>query len=113
MRTKFMMVLLAATLAACGGGDSKPAKGGGAKGSAAKTAGQMTGPKAAQSTSMSTDQGSTYEDVGCDTSDDGLAWCDDDENIAFCSGGEWYLLDCSALGAYCGDDGSTVDCYDN
>ncbi len=110
MHKTIMMVLVAAAVAACGG-DSKPTKGGGAKGSAAMGTGQMSGSKANDNKSMGTDQGATYEGVTCDASAEGLAWCDDDFDIAFCSGGEWWLLDCSVLGAYCGDDGFTVDCY--
>ena len=32
--------------------------------------------------------------------------------IIFCSGGEWWALDCQGIGGdFCGDDGETVDCY--
>jgi hypothetical protein len=46
--------------------------------------------------------------------DDGEAWCDDDYNIVWCSGGTWYSYDCADIGDVCAqfDDG-TVDCYDN
>lgn len=110
IRFSFVMCLVAA---ACGGGGTK-AKGGGAKGSAAQGAGQKGGGTAQSDHSMGNDMGATYEGVTCDASTDGLAWCDSDTEIAFCAGGEWWLLDCSAPaigGDFCGDDGETVDCY--
>ena len=56
--------------------------------------------------------GASYEDVTCDSSTEGLAWCDSDTEIAFCASGTWWLLDCSGVGGdFCGDDGETVDCY--
>jgi hypothetical protein len=48
---------------------------------------------------------------GCDASAEGIAWCDNEFDIAFCASGGWWLLDCSVLDAFCGDDGTTVDCY--
>ncbi len=42
---------------------------------------------------------------------EGIAWCDDDVEIAFCSRGAWWVLDCSAVADFCGHDGLTVDCY--
>jgi hypothetical protein len=112
-KTKTTLILvIAAAFAACGGGSKT--KGGGAKGSAAKDAGQKGGNNVKMDKSMGTQMGETYEGVTCDSSTEGLAWCDDDVNIAFCSGGAWWLLDCSqpAIGGdFCGDDGSTVDCY--
>ena len=48
----------------------------------------------------------------CNAFSEGLAWCDDDVTIAYCSLGTWWLLDCYDIGAdFCGDDGITVDCY--
>jgi hypothetical protein len=108
MKSTLLVTILA--LAACGG-DSKPAKGGGKKGTSAMGTGQMAGGTAAGKKNMSTMQGQSYEGVTCDSSTQDLAWCDDDFDIAFCDGGQWYLLDCSAFDAFCGDDGLTVDCY--
>lgn len=112
-KTKTTMILvIAAAFAACGGGSKT--KGGGAKGSAAKDAGQKGGGNVSMDKSKGTQMGDTYEGVTCDSSTEGLAWCDDDVDIAFCSAGTWWLLDCSqpAIGGdFCGDDGTTVDCY--
>ena len=110
-----ILLVLAAigSLAACGGGN-KPAKGGGSKGTAAKGSGQKAGGMAEADKSKGTDQGATYLDVTCDETTEGLAWCDSDTNIAFCSGGEWWILDCSHPdigGDFCADDGTNVDCY--
>jgi hypothetical protein len=110
-RTQWMMIALVA-LAACS--DNKPTKGGGDKGMKAKDDGQMAGGSAKGKMSMGTDKGSSYDSLTCDDSAEGVAWCDDDYDIVFCSGGEWWLLDCTAAGyGYCGDDGETVDCYDD
>src|SRR4051812_46954653 len=113
-RSSNSLVVLAilGALAACGGG-SKPAKRGGTKGSAATDSGQKAGGMASADKSKGTDMGASYDGVTCDSSTEGLAWCDSDTNIAFCSGGEWWILDCSHPdigGDFCGDDGSTVDC---
>jgi hypothetical protein len=110
VRFSFVMCLVAA--AACGGGSK--AKGGGAKGQAAQSANQKAGGGAEGDHSKGTDKGAMYEGVTCDSSTDGLAWCDSDTEIAVCAGGEWWLLDCSSDqigGDFCGDDGATVDCY--
>lgn len=109
MNAKMWTIVLVAA-AACGGG-SGPQKGGGSKGSAAMGTGQVAGGKASGNKSMGTQKGESYEGVTCNSSTDGLAWCDSDEEIAFCSDGAWWILDCGVLGAYCGDDGLTVDCY--
>jgi hypothetical protein len=102
-----------ATFAACGGGGSKT-KGGGVKGTAAKTSGQKAGGTAEGDKSKGTSMGESYEGVTCDASTEGLAWCDSVTDIAFCAGGTWFLLDCSHPdigGDFCGDDGETIDCY--
>jgi len=108
LKTTLVSVVL---VAACGG--SSPKKGGGQKGSAAMGTGQMTGGTAMSMMSQGSSQGDTYEGVTCDGSTEGLAWCDDDFDIAFCDQGQWWILDCSQFGDYCGDDGYTVDCYDD
>ncbi len=112
MRTKLFILFTALTLAACGG--SKAAKGGGQKGTAAKDSGQKAGGTAETDKSKGTMQGETYEGVECTTDTEGLAWCDSDTEIAFCSGGQWWLLDCSHPdigGDYCAESDDTVDCY--
>ena len=115
--TNSLILILAmiGSLVACSGG-SKPQKGGGQMGTAAKDAGQKAGGHAEGDKSKGTDMGSTYDSVTCDSSTEGLAWCDSETNIAFCAGGEWWILDCSHPdigGDFCGDDGQTVDCYAN
>jgi hypothetical protein len=106
-----LAVPAALSLEGCSSKSSKT-KGGGAKGAAAKDAGQKVGGTASGDTSSATDSGAVYEEVTCDDTDDGLAWCDSDTSLVFCSGGHFYLLDCSGVGGdVCGDDGSTIDCY--
>ena len=107
---------------ACGGGSSPGAqgpsahaeKGGGAKGAAAKDSGQRVGGHATHDRARGTDHGASYEDLTCAGELEGLAWCDSATELAFCSGGEWYVLDCSHPdidGDFCGEVGTTVDCY--
>jgi hypothetical protein len=89
-------------------------KGGGQKGAAAKGSHQHVGGHASHDRAKGSDKGASYEDVGCDAEDEGLAWCDSATEIAFCSGGEWWVLDCAHPdidGDFCGDNGDTVDCY--
>jgi|SRR5215510_10940242 len=109
-----LAAVAAMAMAACGSSGSKAQKGGGSKGAAAKDSGQKGGGNVMTDKSKGTQQGETYEGVTCDASTEGLAWCDSDTEIAFCSGGAWWLLDCSHPdigGDFCGDDGTTVDCY--
>ena len=109
---RFSLVICLVAAAACT--NSSKAKGGGAKGADAQSAHQKVGGSANGDHGKGTDQGSTYLGITCDSSTDGLAWCDSDTEIAVCSGGEWWLLDCSSEtigGDFCGDDGETVDCY--
>ena len=113
MKSTFLVVSLSFAFAACGGG-SKPAKGGGARGAAAKGSGQTSGGTATGDKGQGTQKGETYEGVTCDSSTDGLAWCDSDTDVVFCSGGVWYLLDCSSPeigGDVCGETDDTIDCY--
>jgi hypothetical protein len=108
------LAAMAALVMACGGGGNKATKGGGSKGSAAVSSGQKGGGNVTKDKSMGTDQGATYDGVTCDGTTEGLAWCDSDSEIAFCSGGQWWILDCTSPsidGDFCGDDGETVDCY--
>ncbi len=78
------------------------------------SSGQKAGGNAESDHSKGTDSGATYDGITCDSSTEGLAWCDSATNIAVCAGGEWWVLDCSsdAIGGdFCGDDGETIDCY--
>jgi hypothetical protein len=82
------------------------------RGSAAQAAGQRAGSVSRSSRRFANDFGDIYEGVECDALTEGLAWCDDDVTIAYCSVDTWWLLDCTDAGyGYCGDDGYTVDCY--
>ena len=61
---------------------------------------------------MATSDGASYESVTCDSSEEGVAWCDDDTHIVVCSGGEFWSLDCGAIGGdFCAEVDDTVDCY--
>ena len=86
-------------------------KKGGKKGPAAKK--QKAGENL--TTTGSKQAGETYLGVTCDASMEGAAWCDTETEVAFCSGGVWYLMDCSALDelAWCGYDEAydVVDCF--
>jgi hypothetical protein len=91
-----------------------PHKGGHHRGAEARGAHQHVGEHAAHDREHGEHHGASYDDVGCDADDDGLAWCDSETTLAFCSAGEWWVLDCShpdIAGDYCGDSGETVDCY--
>jgi hypothetical protein len=104
-------ILIALVLAACGT-SSQPTKNSSAKGSGAKAAGQKAGGTAESNKSMATSDGAEYEDVTCDDSEEGVAWCDSDTTVIFCTGGTWYALDCSAVGGdFCAELDDTVDCY--
>ena len=99
-------------LAACASNNSGPSKGSSAKGSGAKDAGQKTGTTATADKSMASQKGASYETVTCDDSFEGVAWCDDDQTIIFCSAGIWWSLDCGAIGGdFCAETDTTVDCY--
>jgi hypothetical protein len=108
-------------LVACGGsspGTQSPSahaqKGGGAKGVAAKDSGQRVGGHASHDRAKGSDHGATYDDLTCAGELEGLAWCDSATELAFCSAGEWWVLDCSHPdidGDFCGEVGTTVDCY--
>jgi hypothetical protein len=90
-----------------GGGGGHAEKGGGQKGASAKGSGQHVGGHATSDKSKGTDRGASYEDVACDDGVEGLAWCDSAAEIAFCSGGEWWILDCTHPdidGDFCGDN---------
>ncbi len=88
------------------------AKGVGNKGASAKSDGQKTGGNASGAKSKAASKGDTAEDVKCDADFEGVAWCGSDTSVVFCSGGEWYELDCSAagLGVCAEDEDHLVDC---
>jgi hypothetical protein len=96
------------------GGGSHAHKSSPKKGSEARDSGQHVGGHATHDRSRGNDRGASYEDLTCDQSDEGLAWCDSDTELVFCSGGEWWSLDCAhpdINGDFCGDEGTTVDCF--
>lgn len=86
-------------------------KGGGDKGVQAISDGQKVGGTASGDESQASDMGATYEEVTCDDTNDGAGWCDTDVDLVFCSGGEFYVLDCSSVGDFCGEEATTIDCY--
>src|SRR5690349_13050433 len=120
-RSLFVSAIAVACLYACGGTSptstspsSHAQKGGGAKGNDARDAHQHVGGHAQSDRSHGSEHGAVYDDLTCDESLEGLAWCDSETELAFCSGGEWWVLDCSHPdidGDFCGDNGHTVDCY--
>jgi RNA polymerase sigma-70 factor, ECF subfamily len=102
------------------GGAGKQKAGGARNALAAKTAGQKATntSKVVADKTKAVDKGvtmpSTGGDVGCDADHELEAFCVDDTNVSFCSGGHWYALDCAAAeNAFCGEDlaANTVDCY--
>ena len=112
MTTRSILFTAFVALAACSTSSNKPSKGSSAKGADAKGAGQKTGGTAAADKSMASDRGVSYETVTCDASEEGVAWCDDDHTIIFCSGGSFWALDCGAIGGdFCAEVDDTVDCY--
>jgi hypothetical protein len=122
INTILLCSMFSLAISACGGSSKKPpsAPSGTVKGgtnqsaSAAKSAGDKSGPTAKSNQSSATNQGTETDDgTACDSSDDGVAFCADDATVWFCSGGNWYQLDCTSLDpdAECGEDSLTVDCY--
>lgn len=107
------VIALALIAVACN--KEEPDKAGGRTGSAAANSGQKSGSEATSNRSASNSQGSDADGVACDASVDGVGWCVSDEEILFCSEGEWWLLDCTAIeeAAFCGYDEEVdeVDCY--
>jgi hypothetical protein len=104
-------IMFALALVACGS-SGQATKGSGAKGSGAKDAGQKAGGTAEGDKGMASSDGSEYEGVTCDETFEGVAWCDSDTTIVFCTGGTWWALDCSAVGGdVCAELDDTVDCY--
>ena len=113
MKKLDILFTAAIALAACASNNnSSPMKGSSAKGADAKSAGQKAGSTATADKSMATQKGASYETVTCDDSEEGVAWCDDDQTIIFCSGGIFWALDCGAIGGdFCAETSDTVDCF--
>jgi hypothetical protein len=92
---------------------SKKKKGGGAKAASAKGAGQKTGPTASGATGQAENKGPEYEGVTCGAEEEGVAWCDADATIVYCSDGAFRVLDCASVGGdVCAEDPDTqqIDC---
>lgn len=111
-RLALRTLLLATVLAACTSSDGTPKRGSSHSGSGAVESGQTAGDTALGNRDVSYGTGDIYEGLVCDWTTEGIAWCDDDFTIAYCSDSTWWLFDCSTLGEYCSqfDDG-TIDCY--
>lgn len=111
MKALTAMVLAALLFTGCGGNKKK--------GSTAKSAGdakamsQKTGSEATGHKSEAMSSGATSGGVTCDAGLEGVGFCATDAQIVFCSGGTWWVLDCAALDAFCGEDeaNGTIDCY--
>jgi hypothetical protein len=109
-RLAFRTILLASALVACSSTDGTPKRGSIATGTGAVEAGQTVGTNARGNRDASFG-GDILDGVVCDWTTEGIAWCDDDYTIAYCSDSTWWLLDCSAYGEYCAEfDDGTVDC---
>jgi len=111
---KNWMLAFAVMLAACGGAKG-PSKGSTAKtAAAAKESSAKAGSQATANTSKATMSGTGRDGVTCDASIEGVGFCASDAEIVFCSGGNWWVLDCSAIDpdAFCGtDETGLVDCW--
>ena len=104
--TLCLAVAVPATFAVGCGGKASFTKGGSTK--------DKTGGTASANSSMATMEGSTYMSQTCDGTAEGQGFCADTSTIIFCSGGNWYSLDCSQLSSTpdCGEDSNgDVDCY--
>src|SRR2546422_815278 len=112
IRSGFVAALAIAFVIAACGTSKQASKGSNAKGVDAKGAGQKAGSTAVGDKSMAASKGASYEAVTCDASEEGVAWCDDDQTIVFCSGGEFWTLNCGSIGGdFCAELDDTVDCY--
>lgn len=92
-----------------------PAKNSGKDGAkAAKDSNQKASSKVSSNTSKGTSKGSDNGGIKCDSSLDGIGWCETDNDIIVCAGGTWWLVSCPAIEAnsFCGvDDIGTLDCW--
>ena len=108
-----MAWLAVLALAACNGGEPRPA--GGASGSSAKEKNQQGGSSATGARNQASNQGGERDGLVCDDASYGVGWCENDSEIVFCAEGSWWLLDCSLVeeGAYCAYDEASneVDCF--
>ena len=93
----------------------KAGKGGGNKGSDAAETGQKSGSNATSSQEQAEAQGSELDEVVCDSDNEGVGWCADDQSVVFCASETWWLLDCTAFdpASYCDydEDDNVVDCW--
>jgi hypothetical protein len=67
-------------------------KGSQAKGAAAVAAKQ----RSSEVIPSGTAKGPSYQGATCDSSADGVAWCDGDHSIAMCDGSQWQVKDCGS-----------------
>jgi hypothetical protein len=114
MKTRLMIVAVMAVMAsACG--KAAPAKGSGAKAAtAAKDSNQKASSSVTGSTSKAQSTGTMKDGVSCDASLEGVGFCASETTVAFCSNGQWWALECSALDstAFCGvDTDGALDCW--
>lgn len=112
MRSVIIATLSLSLLLGCGGKQ----RGGGAKTAAtaqSNKSSQKTGSAAAAKQSSAMNQGASKDGVGCDASLEGVGFCATEGSIVFCAGGTWWLLDCTDIDdkAFCGQLGSTIDCF--
>lgn len=109
LATKWMWPLVALAFACGGGGPTK-----GSKATSASGAKEKAGSKATAATDKATMSGDTRDGVTCDTTIDGVGFCATDAQIVFCSGGNWWVLNCTAIDpkAFCGTDtAGVIDCW--
>lgn len=110
---RILAVMLAVGALACG--KPAPARGSGAKTTAAaKDGNQKATPQVTSNTSKATSSGMTKDGVACDASLEGVGFCGSDSTVVFCASGQWWALECSALDptAFCGvDTDGVLDCW--
>jgi len=88
-------ILGTAVLAGCTSDD--PVKGKGFKGTNATE--QRLGETAKAAKPQAQDKGTASVDgANCTPSSEWMAWCNNDNEIFFCSGGHFFLLDCKTVG---------------
>ena len=109
------VMMMALVVLAVGCGKPAPAKGSGAKStSAAKDSGQKASAQVKNGTSKAQSSGATKDGVTCDASLEGVGFCGSDTTVVFCTQGQWWALECTAIDstAYCGvDPESGLDCW--
>lgn len=103
----FAALTLSLGFTACGS-SSAPAKGGGSKGATDNKV------KGTPNTSQGQAKGQSYLGVECNAANEGVAWCDSETDLAFCTGGAWYILDCAHPdidGDFCAEDEDVIGCF--